>query len=235
MFFSILLLFINNLFIFAVTLNINSMKKLIFLKTIIDYVWIMSIIAFPFLIVFIGFALYSNEPFDIPINISGININATTSFGKIGLIFSIVNFIIILFALYNFKSLLDNFRKKLIFEENTFKLLDKIGNLVILSASLYLISDLLGAFSKSTISVNLGFGPFLYLMALGLFFKVLSEVFIIGKRIKEDKKINGLVIVDTQNKPIGAMNMHRTTERGFVFAHVALHHHMHELINSITC
>ena len=144
-------MFINNLFIFAVTLNINSMKKLIFLKTIIDYVWIMSIIAFPFLIVFIGFALYSNEPFDIPINISGININATTSFGKKGLIFSIVNFIIILFALYNFKSLLDNFRKKLIFEENTFKLLDKIGNLVILSASLYLISDLLGAFSKSSL------------------------------------------------------------------------------------
>ena len=189
MFFSNLLLFINNLFIFAVTLNINSMKKLIFLKTIIDYVWIMSIIAFPFLIVFIGFALYSNEPFDIPINISGININATTSFGKIGLVLSMVNFVIILFALYNFKSLLDNFRKKMIFEENTYQLLDKIGNLVILSASLYLISDLLGAFSNSTISINLGFGPFLYLMALGLFFKVLSEVFIIGKRIKEDNEL----------------------------------------------
>ena len=165
------------------------MRKLIFLKTIVDYLWIMSIIAFPLLIVFIGFVLFSNEPIDIPINISGIKINADTSLGKIGLVLSMVNFGIILFALYNFKSLLKNFRKKIIFEENTYQLLDKIGNLVMLSASIYLISDLLGSFSKSKIGINLGFGPFLYLMALGLFFKVLSEVFIIGKRIKEDNEL----------------------------------------------
>jgi hypothetical protein len=171
------------------TLILKKMRKLVFLKTIVDYVWIMSIIALPLLILFIGFALFSNEPIDIPINISGININATTPFGKIGLVFSMVNFVIILFAIYNFKSLLENFSKKIIFEYESFQLLDKIGNLVILSASLYLISDLLGAFSNSTISINLGFGPFLYLMALGLFFKVLSEVFIIGKQIKEDSEL----------------------------------------------
>ena len=165
------------------------MRKLIFLKTIVDYLWIMSIIAFPLLIVFIGFVLFSNEPIDIPINISGIKINADTSLGKIGLVLSMVNFGIVLFALYNFKSLLNNFRKKIIFERNTYQLLDKIGNLVMLSASIYLISDLLGSFSKSKIGINLGFGPFLYLMALGLFFKVLSEVFIIGKRIKEDSEL----------------------------------------------
>jgi hypothetical protein len=165
------------------------MRKLVFLKTIVDYVWIMSIFAFPLLIVFIGFVLFSNEPIDIPINISGIKINADTSLGKIGLVLSVVNFGIVLFALYNFKSLLNNFRKKIIFEENTYQLLNKIGNLVMLSASIYLISDLLGAFSKSTIGINLGFGPFLYLMSLGLFFKVLSEVFIIGKRIKEDNEL----------------------------------------------
>ena len=165
------------------------MRKLVFLKTIVDYVWIMSIIAFPLLIVFIGFVLFSNEPIDVPINITGINIVATTFLGKLGLVVSAVNFGVILYGIYNFKVLLNNFKTKIIFEVDTFKLLDKIGNLVILSASLYLISDLLGAFSKSTISINLGFGPFLYLMSLGLFFKVLSEVFIIGKRIKEDNEL----------------------------------------------
>ena len=165
------------------------MRKLIFLKTIVDYVWIMSIIVYPLLIVFIGIILFSNEPFDIPINISGINIYTTTLCGKIGLVLSMVNFGIVLFAIYNFKALLNNFRKKIIFEENTYQLLDKFGNLVMLSASIYLISDLLGSFSKSKIGINLGFGPFLYLMALGLFFKVLSEVFIIGKRIKEDSEL----------------------------------------------
>jgi len=171
------------------TLKLKKMRKLVFLKTIVDYVWIMSIIALPLLIVFIGFALFSNEPIDIPINISGINIYTTTFYGKIGLVLSMVNFGIVLFAIYNFKALLNNFRKKIIFEVDSYQLLDKIGNLVMLSASLYLISDLLGSFSKSKIGINLGFGPFLYLMSIGLFFKVLSEVFIIGKRIKEDNEL----------------------------------------------
>ena len=137
----------------------------------------------------IGSILFSNEPIDIPINISGMNIKTDTSNDKIGLVLSMVNFGFVLFALYNFKSLLNNFRKKIIFEADSNLLLDKIGNLVILSASLYIISDLLGAFSKNSLSINLGFGPFLYLMSLGLFFKVLSEVFRIGKRIKEDNEL----------------------------------------------
>ena len=165
------------------------MRKLVFLKTIVDYVWIMSIIAFPLLIVFIGFVLFSNEPIDVPINITGINIVATTFLGKLGLVVSAVNFGVILYGIYNFKVLLNNFKTKIIFEVVTFKLLDKIGNLVMLSASIYLISDLLGAFTKNSLSINLGFGPFIYLMALGLFFKVLSEVFIIGKRMKEDNEL----------------------------------------------
>ena len=165
------------------------MRKLIFLKTIVDFIWIMSVIAFPLVIVFISIVLFSNEPIDVPINISGIDIDTTTVLGKIGVVLSLINFGIILYAIYNFKSLLNNFRQKLIFEVDCSKLLDKIGNLVILSASLYLISNLLGSFSKSTISINLGFEPFLYLMALGLFFKVLSEVFLIGKRIKEENEL----------------------------------------------
>ena len=165
------------------------MRKLNFLKTIVDYVWIMSIIAYPLLIVFIGFVFFSNEPIDIPITISGITIEASTVLGKIGLVLSLFNFGIVIYALYNFKSLLNNFRKKIIFEADSNLLLDKIGNLVMLSASIYLISDLLGAFTKNSLSINLGFGPFIYLMALGLFFKVLSEVFIIGKRMKEDNEL----------------------------------------------
>ena len=165
------------------------MKKLNFLKTIVDYVWITSIIAYPLLIVFCIMLLTSNEPIDIPIKISGIDINTTTFLGKIGIFLCLINFGFILCAIYNFRSLLNNFRKKIIFEVDCYQLLDKIGNLVILSASLYLISNLLNSFSKSTISINLGFEPFLYLMSLGLFFKVLSEVFIIGKRIKEENEL----------------------------------------------
>ena len=165
------------------------MRKLNFLKTIVDYIWIMSIIAYPLLIVFCIMLLISNEPIDLPFKISGNFIVVNTIWGKIGMVISLLNFGLMLYALYNFKILLNNFRKKLLFEVENYKLLDKIGNLIIYSSSLYLITELLLLISKNTVSIQIGFGPFLYLMALGLFFKVLSEVFLIGKRIKEDNEL----------------------------------------------
>ena len=169
--------------------NPNNMRKLIFLKTIVDYVWIMSIIVYPLLIVFCVMMLISNEAIDIPIKIAGNLIELKTIWSKIGMIISLLNFGLMLFALYNFKILLNNFRKKLLFEVENSKLLDKIGNLIILSSSLFLIAELFFVFSTSNVSIEFGFGPFLSLMALGLFFKVLSEVFSIGKQIKEDNEL----------------------------------------------
>ena len=165
------------------------MKKLNFLKTIVDYVWIMSIIAYPLLIVFCILLLTSNEPIDIPIKISENLIELDNIWNKIGLIISLLNFGLILYALYNFKIVLLNFKNKLIFEVETCNVLDKIGNLIIYSSVLYVITELLLLISKNTVSIQIGFGPFLYLIALGLFFKVLSEVFVIGKRIKEENEL----------------------------------------------
>lgn len=165
------------------------MRKLIFLNSIVDYVWIMSIIAYPLLIVFCVLMLISKESIDIPINTSGNLIELNTIWSKIALIICLLNFGLMLYALYNFKMLLNNFRQKLIFASDNSIFLKKIGNLIICSSSLYLIAELLSSISKNNVSIQIGFGPFLYLMALGLFFKVLSEVFSIGKRIKEENEL----------------------------------------------
>jgi hypothetical protein len=149
----------------------------------------MSIIAYPLLIVFCALMLISKEPIDIPIKISGNLIELNTVWSKIALIISLLNFGLMLYSLYNFKILLNNFRQKLIFDVDNSIFLDKIGNLIICSSSLYLIAELLSSISKNNVSIQIGFGPFLYLMALGLFFKVLSEVFLIGKRIKEENEL----------------------------------------------
>jgi arabinose-5-phosphate isomerase len=37
-----------------------------------------------------------------------------------------------------------------------------------------------------------------------------------GLKIMEDKKINGLIIVDSNNMPIGAMNMHDLLKSGLI-------------------
>jgi len=43
--------------------------------------------------------------------------------------------------------------------------------------------------SQHEFGIDIGFGPFVYLLALGLFFTVLSEVFTIAKRIKEENDL----------------------------------------------
>ena len=165
------------------------MRKLNFLKTIVDYVWILSIICYPIIIVVCATMLISNNPIDFPIKIAENLIELDNIWNKIGLIISLLNFGLILYALYNFKIVLLNFKNKLIFEVENSMFLDKIGNLIIFSSSLYLITELLSSISKNNVSIQIGIGPFLYLMALGLFFKVLSEVFLIGKRIKEENEL----------------------------------------------
>ena len=165
------------------------MRKLNFLKTIVDYVWILSIICYPIIIVVCATMMISNNPIDFPIKINGNLIELDTIWNKIGLIISLLNFGLMLYALYNFKIVLLNFKNKLIFEVENSMFLDKIGNLIIFSSSLYLITELLSSISKNNVSIQIGIGPFLYLMALGLFFKVLSEVFLIGKRIKEENEL----------------------------------------------
>ena len=165
------------------------MRKLNFLKTIFDYIWIISIICYPIIIVVCATMLISSNPIDLPIKIAGNSIELNTIWNKIGMIISLLNFGVMLYALYNFKIVLLNFKNKLIFEVETCNVLDKIGNLIIYSSVLYVITELLLLISKNTVSIQIGFGPFLYLIALGLFFKVLSEVFVIGKRIKEESDL----------------------------------------------
>ena len=50
------------------------MRKLNLLKAIIDFVWILALITIPFLLLFIAYLTSSNEPFDIPIKMNGVEI-----------------------------------------------------------------------------------------------------------------------------------------------------------------
>jgi hypothetical protein len=184
-----LLLFINNFYIFVAIIKPLTMKKLNLLKTIVDFIWIMSLIFYPLIIIFSVMVLIDKEVFDIPIKILGTSVDLSTGYGKIALIITVLNFGLLLYAVYFFRKLLTLFTKRIIFDDEICLLLDKIGSLVIYASIVYLISDFIIKLSNSTVEIQFGYGPFLYLLALGLFFKVLSEVFTIGKRIKEENEL----------------------------------------------
>jgi hypothetical protein len=164
------------------------MRKLYLLKAIIDFVWIMALITIPFLLFFIGYLLISNEPFDVPIKMNGIEITVLDFNAKIVLFFATLSFLVVLHGLYLIKKLLRLFQLKIIFDEKIIFYFNRIGNLFILSGFLSGVPAFFYKIAQGEIKIEIGANPFLYLISLGLFFAVLAEVFKMGKQLKEENE-----------------------------------------------
>lgn len=165
------------------------MRKLNLLKTIVDFVWIMALISIPFLVFFIGYLLTSSEPFDIPIKMNGVEIIVLDLNTKLILFFATSSYIVILYSLYLLKKLLRLFQLKIIFDEKIIHYFNRIGNLFIISGFLSGVPAFFYKISQHEIKIEIGSNPFLYLISLGLFFMVLSEVFKMGKQLKEENDL----------------------------------------------
>ena len=151
-----LLLFINNFYIFVAIIKPLIMKKLYILKTIVDFIWIMSLIFYPLIILFSVMIVIGKDKFDIPINIVGASIDLSTGYGKIALIINVLNFGLLLYAVYFFRKLLNRFTKRIIFDETICLLLNKIGSLVIYASIVYLISDFIIKLSNKKFEIQFG-------------------------------------------------------------------------------
>ena len=165
------------------------MKKLYLLKAIIDFVWIMALISVPFLLIFVGYLLISNEPFDIPITTNGIKITVLDLNAKIALFFATLSYLVLFYGLYLIKNLLRLFQLKIIFDNKIIFYFNRIGNLLILSGFVSGIPAFFYKVAQGEIKIEIGANPFLYLISLGLFFTVLAEVFKMGKQLKEENEL----------------------------------------------
>ena len=61
------------------------MKKLNLLKTIVDFIWIMSLIFFPLIIILTIMILIDKDTFEIPIKFATGTVDLSNSYGKIAL------------------------------------------------------------------------------------------------------------------------------------------------------
>jgi len=165
------------------------MRKLYLLKAIVDFVWIMALITIPFLLFFIGYLFMSNEPFDIPIKMNGIEITVLDLNAKIVLFFATLSYLVVLYCLYLIKKLLRLFQLKIIFDDKIIFYFNRIGNLFILSGFVSGVAAFFYKIAQGEIKIEIGTNPFLYLISLGLFFTVLAEVFKMGKQLKEENEL----------------------------------------------
>ncbi|WP_291114273.1 DUF2975 domain-containing protein [Flavobacterium sp. UBA6135] len=165
------------------------MRKLNILKAIVDFIWIMSLFALPLIIVFFVFIIFSNETIDIPLKINDLEIDTSIGQSKYLLPVALMHFGLFIYALYFFRKLLENFKKLIIFEVENAKLLNKIGQLIMINAVVYALLTFALQLLIGKLTIDIGYGPFLYVLALGLFFSVLSEVFLMGKKLKEENEL----------------------------------------------
>lgn len=165
------------------------MRKLNFLKGIVDFVWITMLITIPFLLFFIVMVLIDSEPFDVPIKVNGTILEVVDLKTKVLFGFLCLSASLIIYGLFLFRKLLRLFQLKIIFDLEIVILMKRLGFVIILSALLGGIPNLILEIVKNNISLSIGLNPFVLLFSLGLFFLVLSEVFTIAKNIKEENDL----------------------------------------------
>lgn len=163
------------------------MRKLHILKTLVDVFWFTSILAGIFLLFFIPYILISGEIIDIPIKIHDKTFIIDDFASKVFVIVNVIAFYIFVFGIYHFRKLLEQFRKRIIFEEENSFLLNQIGKCLLTASLISGISEFIfNLVKRSSLEVKLGtgFSSFLFAASIGLFFMVLSTVFKIARKAK---------------------------------------------------
>ncbi|WP_179316600.1 DUF2975 domain-containing protein [Winogradskyella undariae] len=167
------------------------MRKLIILKSLIDFVWIVTCI--PALLLLAFFAVYmfiEPESLNMILDTDTSNIETSLMAAQLfGLVFIALAFITI-YCVYLFRKTLRYFQKVKPFHMDVIVNFYKIGYLLtsvgIASSVLVFVGQLV---FKSQLKINLGLSPYLMLICLGLFFMVLSEVFKVAKYAKEENNL----------------------------------------------
>ena len=168
------------------------MRKLNFLKAILDLFWFFSCLAIVGILVFVGFYLF-NADFEIPFRINGVAIETKTWEAKILVVSGICSGFIFMYSIYCLREVIILFQKKEIFTNKVITYFNTIGIAIIASAVISTVALLVFKVlirNAAAISVDFGgYDSFLISISLGLFFMVISEIFKIAKNMKEESDL----------------------------------------------
>lgn len=166
------------------------MRKLQILKAIIDFIWIIAVpITIPatiILLVLMNFNGFS----DIDFQFVGIELKLNSIFSKLLLTLLGIIFLLQIYSLHIFRKVLGYFKQVKIFDDFVISSFNKIGKSLIISGISILVIGFLGRiYLQNQITISAGFHPYLIVIALGLFFQILSEIFKIAKNQKQENDL----------------------------------------------
>jgi len=168
------------------------MRKIYFLRAVLEFMLYFLIIGGVGLLIATPFILIDSD-WGVPIKINGVvNSSFDSVYSKIGLVVSVLSYFLFVYAIYLFKKTINLFIKGNIFDDQVILNLNRIGKIFIIVT---LITNGLEFILKVTttqkaeLMINSGFDSFLFTISIGLFFIIMSEVFKISKKIKEENEL----------------------------------------------
>jgi membrane protease YdiL (CAAX protease family) len=97
---------------------------------------------------------------------------------------------VLIYSFFLFRKTLRYFQKVKPFDQKVIRYFNTIGMLLSISGlTASVLTFLSRLVFKNSIEINLGITPYLFLICLGLFFMVLSEVFKVAKHAKEENEL----------------------------------------------
>ncbi|GGK36457.1 MULTISPECIES: DUF2975 domain-containing protein [Flavobacteriaceae] len=168
------------------------MRKLNILKALVDLLWFFSMISVVAMLVIMVIVFFDIGLGDFDFNINGVQIEILDYGTKFLSLILVVSYLIVIYCLYLFRVVLKYFYRLKVFDEVVLKNFNKIGYLLITAAFLTGVTSTIYKvyyMSKVTVAFNFTFSPFVLLVCLGLFFMVLSEIFGISKKLKEENEL----------------------------------------------
>lgn len=164
------------------------MKKLNILKTIVDLSWIFLTPFILIALIAIPYILFIDNSNYIDIHISGFRIKTIDIPTKILIVTKMVSYLILIYCVFIFGRILEYFQRHKIFDKFVLKNFNKMGVLLVVCSFIMGIPSILyDVFYAENVTITFGFTPFL--LCMGMFFMVLSEIFKISRNMKEENEL----------------------------------------------
>lgn len=164
------------------------MKKLNILKTIVDLSWIFLTPVILIILLAIPYILFVDNSNYFDIHISGFRIKSIDFPTKILIVTEMLSYLILIYCVYIFGKILEYFQRHKIFDEFVLRNFNKMGVLLVVCSFIMGIPSILyEVFYAENVTITFGFTPFL--LCIGMFFMILSEIFKISKNMKEENEL----------------------------------------------
>lgn len=168
------------------------MRKIYILRAILEFMLYFLLVGGVALLIITPFILTDSD-WDIPIKINGVVSSSFDSvYSKIGLVVSVLSYFLFVYAIYLLKKTVNLFIKGKVFDNQVISNLSSIGKIFIIVTLIINTVEFIFKVTttqKATLMINSGFDSFLFVISIGLFFIIISEVFKIAKNMKDENEL----------------------------------------------